>query len=194
MVRLAVAFALIPAALVACGGDTRTGTDTPPIVKEESDAGEPEPDPEPTPDAAPVTPTSCSVTGEMILGTGVESFVPVTDGDTVYIYLGPQTAYMLYIAVRARGIDPADVTLSYQVHFAGGEKIGEGSWRIMLTNDAGDGWRERLGVWGALDKRFTSSPQLVKDHDITLDVKLADTKGGCATAHYAAHVSPERGM
>jgi hypothetical protein len=101
---------------------------------------------------------------------------------------------MVYLSVRACGFDPELVYLQYTVHFQGGDQIGEGQWQIKLPNDLGDGWRERVGVWGQLDQRFWTSPQLVKGHDITVAVKLGDKHGVCASASYDAHVSTERGM
>ena len=93
----------------------------------------------------------CSGTS-MELGTGVRNYQSVADGDTVFLYRGPQGGYMIYLSVRAVGLDPSDVTLCYSEKFAStGNEFGKGCWKIMLTNDLGGGRFERVGVWGQVD-------------------------------------------
>src|SRR6266508_3415485 len=72
---------------------------------------------------------SCGSSSEvsMELGTGVREYQAVADGDTVYLYRGPQGGYMIYLSVRARGLDPSDVRLCYTETFtATGRQFGSG--------------------------------------------------------------------
>src|SRR6185295_17077923 len=99
-------------------------------------------EPPPEPDAAPAT-RSCEGI-EAILGSGFREFEAVKDGDTVWLFRGPQGGYMIYLSVRAKGLDPTNVTVWYQERFADtGVVFGEGEWKVTLPNSLGDGWYER---------------------------------------------------
>ncbi len=45
---------------------------------------------------------------EVILGTGLEAWVPLADGDDVGIVQGPQGGYHVFGSVRATGLDPGN--------------------------------------------------------------------------------------
>src|SRR5262245_59480882 len=68
------------------------------------------------PDAG-TTAASCKTAPSMELGSGVREYLPVKAGDTVYLYKGPQGGYMIYLSVRATGMDPSDVRLCYTEEF-----------------------------------------------------------------------------
>jgi hypothetical protein len=176
-----------------CGDDTDTDTDT---IIPAPDAADPEPSadagsPEPLPDAG--TTKSCDGAA-MELGTGLRSFRPVADGDTVYLYRGPQGGYMIYLSVRVRGLDPDDVTLCYEEKLtATGKRFGEGCWKVMLTNDLGDGRFERVGVWGQVDTYYWTRPGALRGEDARVDVTVTDSKGCSVTDGWSVHISDDPG-
>jgi len=45
---------------------------------------------------------------EATLGTGIDAFVPLTDGDIVDIVQGPQGGFHVFGSVRIRGLDPGN--------------------------------------------------------------------------------------
>lgn len=136
---------------------------------------------------------TCSGT-DLQVGTGVRAFLAVSDGDTVYLYRGPQGGYMLYLSVRARGLDPSDVTVCYEETFrSDGRLLGEGCWRVKLTNDAGDGWRERVGIWGEIEPEFWDKAGSVRGEDVAVSVTATDRHGCQVTAGWWAHISEEPG-
>jgi hypothetical protein len=133
---------------------------------------------------------------EADLGTGAREFEPVTDGQTVYLYRGPQGGYMIYLSVRAKGLDPSDVYFSYEETFDDtGEKFGWGTWRVRLTNDLGDGRFERVGIWGEVEPEWWTRPGSIRGRDATVAVTLTDAKG-CSISGlgWSIHISEDPGM
>jgi hypothetical protein len=149
---------------------------TPPDDEEPIVPGEP---PMEQADAGP-TPTERTCDGvEAELGTGAREFEAVGDGDTVWLYRGPQGGYMIYLSVRAKGLDRSLIYLDYTEHRQDtGQLIGTGQWKIQLTNDLGGGWWERVGVWGEIEPEFWTRPSIARGHTVTVAVKLTD-KNGC---------------
>lgn len=139
-----------------------------------------------------------STCAELEVGTGAVSFVPVTDGDTVALYRGPQGGYMLYLGVRARGIDPTDATLCYTETFTSGYEtgkvFGEGCWRIKMPNQLDDGWSERVGVWGETKDEYWASSYRIRGQDARVDVTIADRSGCKASAGWTVHIDEHLGL
>lgn len=180
------------AGAAACGGSD-TGTD--PI--DPADDGGVTPDggglPDPTPDGGGPIMKKCAGTS-MELGSGVRSFENVADGGTVALYRGPQGGYMIYLSVRAVGLDPTDVTLCYSEKLtAGGVEFGKGCWKIMLTNDLGSGRFERVGVWGQVDPSYWTKPEALRGQDAQVNVTLVDGKGCSEAAGWQVHISEQAG-
>lgn len=129
------------------------------------------------------------------LGTGVRSYIPVVDGDTVYLYRGPQGGYMIYLSVRTRDLDPADVSVCYTEAFSGsGVVFGKKCWRVRMSRALGDGWYERVGVWGEVDVSYWTLPGKIRGEDARVDVVLTDARGCSAYAGWAVHISEDPGM
>lgn len=129
------------------------------------------------------------------LGTGVREFQPVRDGDTVWLYRGPQGGYMIYLSVRARGLDAKAVRVDYRETFrASGERLGAGTWKVQLPTDLGDGWWERVGIWGQIDPSWWTRPSEVRGSDVTVEVTLTD-RVGCQVRGlgWSVHIHPEPG-
>lgn len=49
------------------------------------------------------------------LGTGTESFVPLSDGDTLRFERGPQGGYHVYGSLRATGVDVGDPNYPFEL-------------------------------------------------------------------------------
>jgi hypothetical protein len=188
-------FTVAAVALAAgCGSD---GTTLDPITGIDAGVGEepgdppdarvPETDP---PDGGVVTRACEGVT--MTLGTGNREFTPVTEGDLVYLFKGPQGGYMIYLSVRAKGIDRDDSTLCYDEYVVDTDlPVGAKCWKIRLTNDLGDGVYERVGVWGELDERYWTYPSAVRGHMLRVRATLSDASGCEASDSWTAEVSTE---
>lgn len=168
--------ALLAAAVAGCGSGDGGDSGTDPITGGEPDAGGAQ---------------GCDV--ELEVGTGNREFTPVVDGDVVYLFRGPQSGYMLYISVRARGVDPSNARLCYTTTVLTPEEknVGEGCWNIQLPNDLGNGVHERVGVWGQVDPMYWSTPEQLRDEDVRVDVTLSDTRGCSAQGGFTAHISPD---
>ncbi|MBI4509757.1 MAG: hypothetical protein HY698_08965 [Deltaproteobacteria bacterium] len=132
--------------------------------------------------------------GEVEVGTGATSFEPVSDGDTVFLYRGPQGGYMIYLGVRAKGLDPSDVHVCYRETFKDtGQVFGEGCWRVRLVNDLGGGVYERVGIWGEVDPMYFTTPGRIRGKDAVVRTTVTD-KSGCQGAdEWWVHVSEEPG-
>jgi hypothetical protein len=139
----------------------------------------------------PVLPGSC----EVELGGGVREWQAVDDGDTVYLYRGPQGGWMIYLSVRARGMDPSDVSVAYVESFSDtGEAFGQDEWRVQLQNDVGDGWFERVGIWGAVFDDYWTSSYLIRGKDARIDVTVTDNTTGCqAEDGWSVHIHEDPG-
>ena len=166
-------FILVAAVIGACGGDD---TIDDPIIG--VDAGVPVPDAAAeVPDAA--VGQSCKTSPTFELGSGVREWQPVNDGDLLYLYRGPQGGYMIYLSVRAKGLDRSLIYVDYTEHRQDtGQLIGEGQWKVQLTNDIGSGWWERVGIWGEIEPEFWTKPSIARGHTVTVKAKLTD-KNGC---------------
>jgi len=155
----------------ACGSESPPPGDDEPIVPGET--------PMEQADAAP-TPMAQTCEGvEAQLGSGAREFEEVKDGDTVWLYRGPQGGYMIYLSVRAKGLDRSLVYVDYTEHRQDtGQLVGVGQWKVQLTNDVGGGMWERVGIWGEIEPEFWTKPSVVRGHTVTVKVKLTD-KNGC---------------
>jgi hypothetical protein len=160
--------------VAACGG----GTSTDPV--------------KPAPDAGGPPPPTCG-DAAIKLGTGAREYQAVQDGDTVFLFSGPQGGYMVYLSVQAQGFDPSDLDFCYTETFASGAPLGTGCWRVQLTNNLGGGWYERVGIWGQIDTSFWTSPNRVRGQDIHVTATLSDRTTGCKVGSgWSVHVSPDR--
>jgi hypothetical protein len=132
---------------------------------------------------------------EGVLGTGLRTFEAVTDGDVVWLYRGPQGGYMLYLSVRARGLDPSDVHVDYVTSFTDtGEVFGEGTWNVRLHEGLDGGWTERVGIWGTTLPAWWDKPGEIRGRDATVRVTVTD-KNGCQINDlgWDVHISAEPG-
>ena len=184
LVAISAALFLAPALAACAGGDDDDGD---PIVP--ADGGAPHPD---------AVENSCDGV-EFELGSGLRNYIPVTDGDTVYLYRGPQSGYHIYLSTHTKGIDPADATVCWKFVFTSGPESGktfaDKCWRTRLTNDIGDGWFERIGIPGeVLSEYWNGLSYKIRGKDARVDVTISDTHGCSAAAGWDAHIFEELGM
>jgi hypothetical protein len=183
---------LFPALLLvaACAADGLDG-DTSPI--EGADAAPPDPPDAAvgSPDAAPDPATLCEG-AEIELGAGVRAFQEVEDGDTLFLYRGPQGGYMVYLSVRAQGIDPQDANFCYVLHVVDTDReVGKKCWRVTLPNDLGDGRRERVGIWGEVSSQYWGWPSAIRGHTLRVDATLGDARGCHAADGWTVEISSD---
>jgi hypothetical protein len=115
---------------------------------------------------------------EAVLGTGSRIFEPVEDGDTIYLFRGPQGGYMVMLSVRAKGLDRQSLTVDYTEHLVDrDELVGVGTWRVQLPNDLGGGWYERVGIWGEIEPEWWTRSSQIRGHVLRVKVKLSDDRG-----------------
>jgi hypothetical protein len=165
-----VCLALLVAAGCGSGAAPPDGVDEEPVLPGEM--------PMEQADAGP-TPTERTCEGvEAVLGSGARVFEAVKDGDTVYLFRGPQGGYMIYLSVRAKGLDRSLVYVDYTEHREDtGQLIGFGQWKVQLTNDLGGGWWERVGIWGEIEPEFWTRPSIARGQVVTVKAKLTDQNG-----------------
>jgi hypothetical protein len=95
----------------------------------------------------PRIPSSYPGPPEVVLGTGVTSFVPVADGAEVPLVYGIQGGYHIWGSVRVRYMDPRELRLAFRLTFESDAKL------ISLRNEVidlpGDGTAaaEHLGTF-----------------------------------------------
>jgi hypothetical protein len=186
----AVAAALLASATVAC---SENDTTPPTPVHPEADAGGGT-STGPADAGAPSFGNCTQTDIAFEVGSGVREFMPVKDGDTVYLYRGPQGGYMIYISVRST-MDPSDVDLCYTETFTDtGRQFGKGCWKVVLTNDLGGGMHERVGVWGQVDEKYWTIPGAIRGAFATVTVTATDKNGCTAAGGWKVHVSSDPGM
>lgn len=69
----------------------------------------------------PHVPSSFPGPPDITLGTGVDSFVPVADGDAVPIIMGLQGGYHIWGSVRARYVDPVQLHIVFTLYLVGND-------------------------------------------------------------------------
>ena len=75
-----------------------------------------------------------------------------------------------------------------------GEVFGEGCWRVKLAHDMGDGWYERVGVWGEISDAYWTRTSSIRDQDARIDVTISDTSGCSVSSGWTIHVAPDLGI
>jgi hypothetical protein len=146
------------------------------------------------PDAASADDAAPDPGCKLRLGSGVREFQPVNDGDTLFLYKGPQGGYMIYLSVQALGFDPARVNLCYVEKISStGNVFGDKCWLVKLTNDLGNGWYERVGVWGEVSSEYWTSPGKIRGHTVDVVATLSDEQGCTATADFQVFISEDPG-
>ncbi len=54
--------------------------------------------------------TALSGEAQLFIGTGLDTHTPLSDGDTLDVWLGPQGGHMLYACYHVSGIEPGDAS------------------------------------------------------------------------------------
>jgi hypothetical protein len=125
--RAAVLFLLL---LAGCGGSGTSAADA------GADAG--------AMDAAVVHDAGSTGTDAFVeLGSGVSAYMALADGDKLVFNLGPQGGgryggYNIWGGVRALGVNPAGVTLTYTLTGTSGDVLGQAMRTTTLQPDGSD--------------------------------------------------------
>lgn len=134
---------------------------------------------------------------EVALGTGVEAYIPVEDGDTITIVFGPQGGYHLDGSMRAQGIvagdpddlsDPDNPLTIFRVWDATGDPISglEGAEEIQyregLEPTAEPGVVEMVGRRIFLD---IGSDDEIVGTTIEVEVEVTDVEGTTVSDRHA---------
>lgn len=135
-------------------------------------AGESNPNPPPAPE--PV----------LELGTGLDEFVPITDGDSVPIVHGIQGGYHIWGSLRARDLGPEQVRLHYTLTL---EETGELVSSVKIV--VGLHPAENEDAWVSLGSFvFVPMPMQVHGQDVLMQVEATDRAS--STASDARRIRP----
>jgi len=127
----------------------------------------------------PSTPTG----GVVNLGTGENSFVPVTANENFPTYLGPQGAYYIWINVRIQGLDLGDGTdvmsrpqTKFSVFTPDGTRVNLETCGYRLPyQDGGDGYMYLSMSW--LSMFLPTFGESIDNNPIQLQVEVLDRDG-----------------
>ncbi len=120
------------------------------------------------------------------IGTGVEAFEALTEGEMIPIQLGPQGGgqyggFHVWHAVRVHDLDPTDITLNFRVYLAStNEEIASQERRADLLPSSG-GW-----IAYGIAPPFTDCC-LAEDHDIVMTVLVTDSTGKTGSDRRTVH-------
>jgi len=125
------------------------------------------------------------------IGTGVTTFIPITDGDDVELVNGPQGGWHVDVTLRLYDVNPQELTMRIEGYDAESEMaIGVPIERILTerrVQPEGDHWL-RLG-----DQLIFAieAPDQVVDTDVRIEVRITTPEGATATAEKVVHVIDE---
>ncbi len=110
------------------------------------------------------------------VGTGVDSFEPIADGDSIPIVMGPQGGYHIAVSLRAHRLDPANVMVELDVApLANRRPRQTTSFPVDFVPNAEGGY-ERLGLAAGL-----FSIECFRDRDVLLRTTTVDQGGRTAS-------------
>lgn len=111
--------------------------------------------------------------GECIVGTGIDAFVPIEPADELALIAGPQGGYHVFSSVRVRAV-PASIRIAVTLRRVDDGRylgptvvVGESTLR-----DAGDGWREALGLLS-----IVNDPSDARGQEVVVRAVVSDSSG-----------------
>lgn len=108
------------------------------------------------------------------VGTGTQSFEPLTEGQPLVIIAGPQGGWHLWASVRVKpALDPTRINLKVKVKLAGAE-LTSTDYRVTLVKNGP--WLE----WYAMTA-LVPTPETVRGKPTTVEVIATDSAGRTAT-------------
>ena len=108
------------------------------------------------------------------IGTGISQFEPLEDGQSMPLIAGAQGGWHLWIAVRARGVDPSGVRMAIVSYPQETERPKQTTFHT-LDLAARDGWFERVGLVQVL-----STPECFQDREVVVSVDVTDASSRAA--------------
>jgi hypothetical protein len=108
------------------------------------------------------------------LGTGTQSFLPLTDGQAVTIIAGPQGGFHVWASVRTRPpLDPMLIKLTVKVKLAGTE-ISSTEYKVNLVKNG------PYSEWYAMTA-LVDDPAQVRGKSTVIELIATDSAGRTAT-------------
>jgi hypothetical protein len=107
------------------------------------------------------------------IGTGTQSWAPLTDGQTLRIAMGPQGGYHLWGALRAGGLNPEDTFIEFRL-VRDGVRLAESGYRDSLRAVETDG---PFQYWGVAVVVISGDPTTIADRPARLEVTLTPQHG-----------------
>jgi hypothetical protein len=120
------------------------------------------------------------------IGTGTSHFEPLEDRQSVPLIAGAQGGWHLWIAVRARGVDPSGVRVDVVSYPREAERPRQTTFHTLELVPH-DGWFERAGLVQVL-----STPECFHDREVVVSIDLIDHAE--RAAHDERVVVPHAGM
>lgn len=108
------------------------------------------------------------------LGTGTQSFAPLTDGQTVTIIAGPQGGFHVWAAARTRApLDPMLLKLTVKVKLAGAE-LSSTDYKVNLVKNGA------YSEWYAMTA-LVPDPATVRGKSTVIELVATDAAGRTAS-------------
>jgi len=121
---------------------------------------------------------------DMILGTGRETYVPIVDGDTLYLELGHQGLQHVLVSVQLLGLPQDRYYVDFQLVRNDGVTVSEPAYvRVPFNHMADESGAELLGY-----TLVVADPDLAVGHDAVLRVAVEGPEGGVAMDERKVHV------
>jgi len=121
---------------------------------------------------------------DMILGTGRETYVPIVDGETLFLELGHQGLQHVLVSVRLFGLPQDRYFVDFQLVRNDGVTVSEPAYVRVPFNDMADGsGAELLGY-----TLVVADPELAVSHDAVLRVAVEGPEGGIVMDEREVHV------
>ena len=127
-------------------------------------------------------------TMEVEIGTGVDNFIPLTEGQAVDIILGPQGGgrnggFHIWHSVRTRNIHPENVLLKFETRVAStGQLIATQERRANLRPSGDDYVAHGIAPW-------LMDCCLAEDNDVRMAVEVIDDTGSMGSDARVVHAS-----
>lgn len=116
------------------------------------------------------------------VGTGTARFEPLEDGQSTPLIAGAQGGFHLWVAVRARGLDPSGVRVEVVTYPLEAERPKQTTYHTLAL-EMREGWLERVGLVQVL-----STPECFQDREVVVAIDATDAAG--RTAHDERVVIP----
>lgn len=135
-------------------------------------------------DPAPKVPPDADsgLEGTVTIGTGVDEWEPVEEGDSLIMEHGPQGGWHITGAVRAEGLDPLVKIAFVITDLDTGVEVTDYRYNVLLLQHT-EGWYYYPGMIGFLnvddleEGDLDTPPELLDGHVLEMAMTLTDAEG-----------------